>query len=388
MIVYGCMYPWHFAWPHNSHSPFFLLMHNWDPRWNRFTFRDAAVNVVLYIPLGMAAHLIFRKWHVPGAGYWMPVLLGAALSASIEMTQVFVPTRNTSLNDLMNNVIGTVAGVVLGALFEKIAGPSFIEGIHFHPTDRGALVLVFIWLGYLSFPVFPITGLYRPARKLELFLSSPAFDPVLFISALATWYIAGKLFAAAGSHHPLRWLSCLLLIFPAQLFIVDRQPIRAGFLGAIAGILLYLLLDRFPTVSDPVSEIEAWAFLAVIVFRGLSPFHFTARQPFSWIPFTGLLATEWQSGVMILLEKAFYYGTAVWLLRSAGAGIASAAGLVAIVLAAIEGLQTHLIGRTAEITDPLIAIIMAFGFTMLYRERPFAAHVVHPGFRAARVNKR
>jgi hypothetical protein len=78
----------------------------------------------------------------------------------------------------------------------------------------------------------------------------------------------------------------------------------------------------------------------------------------------------------------------VWLLRSAGAGIASAAALVAIVLAAIEGLQTHLIGRTAEITDPLIAIIMTFGFAMLYRERRFAAHVVHPRFRAARVNKR
>jgi len=345
------------------------LIHSWNPRLTSYTVRDLIVNIALYMPLGMAGHLVFRKWRVPLAAYWAPVLLGAVLSASIEMIQVYVPSRNTSLNDFVNNVIGTVLGVAAGVLFEAIAGPSFLEGVHFRPADRGALLLVFVWIAYLFFPVFPINSFHAPLQKFAVFLRSPSFDPVLLLSGVATWYAAGKLLASAGASHPSLWLSLMLVAFPAQLSLVGRQPTRAGLLGAIAGILLYQLLYQLAGSPRRVTPVEAWAFLAVIVFRGLSPFHFTQGHHFSWTPFSGLLATEWESGVMTLLEKAFYYGTAVWLFRASGARTRYAAALVAIVLAIIEGLQTHLAGRTAEITDPILALLMAYGLAMLARQR-------------------
>jgi VanZ family protein len=336
------------------------------------------VNLALYMPLGMAGHLVFRKWRVPGAGYWAPILLGALLSASIEMVQVFVPLRNTSLNDFVNNVIGTVLGVLAGALFEAIAGPSFLEGIHFRAKNRSALLLVFTWTAYLFFPVFPINSFHAPLQKLRVFVLSPVFSPVLLVSGIATWYIAGKLLASAGIRHPLRWLGLMLIAFPAQLSLVGRQPVRAALLGAIAGTLLYLFTEG---ITKRVTGIDAWLFLAVIVFRGLYPFHFAAGHPFSWMPFSGFLATEWESGAMVLLEKAFYYGTAVWLFRAAGMRMMHAAALVAAVLAAIEVLQTHQPGRVAEITDPILALGMAFALAMLGRERkphPTATRKLQP----------
>ena len=106
---------------------------------------------------------------------------------------------------------------------------------------------------------------------------------------------------------------------------------------------------------------EAWIFLAVILFRGLSPFHFVAEAAaFNWIPFVATLLGDWQSAAGTLIEKIFYYGTAIWLLRAAGLKLLRSVIAVAVVLAAIEIVQIHLPGRTPEITDPVLAVLLGF----------------------------
>jgi len=135
-------------------------------------------------------------------------------------------------------------------------------------------------------------------------------------------------------------------------------------LGAVAGIALCKLRPINP----------AWAFLALLVIRGLAPFHFTAAsQPFGWIPFGALLETEWQYGIRILLEKLFYYGTAIWLLRRAEVRWTFVIAMVCMVLGAIEAIQTHIPGRTAEITDPVLALMAGVGLRVL-RRHPIGYH--------------
>lgn len=68
------------------------------------------------------------------------------------------------------------------------------------------------------------------------------------------------------------------------------------------------------------------------------------------------------------LEKICYYSSAIWLLRKAGMRLLHSAIVVAAILAAIEIAQTHLPGRTAESTDPLLAIVMGFLLFILSRE--------------------
>jgi len=63
--------------------------------------------------------------------------------------------------------------------------------------------------------------------------------------------------------------------------------------------------------------------------------------------------------MLTFLRKCFWYGSAIWLLRAAGWRLARAAVAVALLLGAIEGIQIHLPGRVAEITDPLLALILA-----------------------------
>ncbi|HVB55836.1 MAG TPA: hypothetical protein VNE63_05295 [Candidatus Acidoferrales bacterium] len=55
----------------------------------------------------------------------------------------------------------------------------------------------------------------------------------------------------------------------------------------------------------------------------------------------------------------FWYRSAAWLLRAAGWRLARPAVAVALLLGAIEVIQIHLPGSVAEITDPLLALILA-----------------------------
>jgi VanZ family protein len=88
-------------------------------------------------------------------------------------------------------------------------------------------------------------------------------------------------------------------------------------------------------------------------------------HPFSWIPFAATFESERQSATVILLRKAFEYGALVWLFRTQGISYARAAVAVAGSLAVLEAIQRYLPGRTPEITDSVVALLMALALWRL-----------------------
>jgi hypothetical protein len=63
--------------------------------------------------------------------------------------------------------------------------------------------------------------------------------------------------------------------------------------------------------------------------------------------------------MLMFLQKCFWYGSPAWLLRAAGWRLARAAVAVAFLLCAIEAIHVYIPGRVSEITDPLLALILA-----------------------------
>jgi hypothetical protein len=226
-----------------------------------------------------------------------------------------------------------------------------------HPPDRAALLLLGCWAAWLLLPFFPVLGRTPLREKFAIFLHSPDAKLLPFFSAAAAWFVAGTLFRAARLR-PARWLTAAsILLVPAQFFIVYRQPSPAELAGAAAGAACFAILWPKRTVRGGIYfKVLAWAFLGIIALRGLAPFHFLRESlRFSWIPFGGLLNMEWQGAIQILAEKSFWYGTAIWLMRASGLRWRAATLVVAATLLLIEIAQTHLAGRTPEITDPLWA---------------------------------
>ena len=71
-----------------------------------------------------------------------------------------------------------------------------------------------------------------------------------------------------------------------------------------------------------------------------------------------------------LFEKVFFYGTIIWLLRHSGYDPVRSATLVAIMLTAVEVSQIYFRGHTPEITDPLLAILIAAAWQVVESRRP------------------
>jgi glycopeptide antibiotics resistance protein len=86
-----------------------------DFQWNRSFFQDVSVNIVGFIPFGFfcAGLLIKARRFRMSAIYLMTILFGFAFSLSIELLQVYLPTRDSSLLDLTCNVAGTLIGVII-----------------------------------------------------------------------------------------------------------------------------------------------------------------------------------------------------------------------------------------------------------------------------------
>ena len=90
------------------------------PPWKVYAFnlsfwKDAAVNILGFIPLGFILCIWMRK---NGGRKRLPVpflvvLTGAGISLLIELLQVYLPTRDSSLTDLGNNTLGTYIGAWL-----------------------------------------------------------------------------------------------------------------------------------------------------------------------------------------------------------------------------------------------------------------------------------
>jgi hypothetical protein len=84
----------------------------WPKHFNRSVAVDAAVNIAGFIPFGFCSCLCLRFW----AGWSIPrcvamtILVGASVSMTIELLQVLLPTRDSSLADLVTNILGTAIG--------------------------------------------------------------------------------------------------------------------------------------------------------------------------------------------------------------------------------------------------------------------------------------
>jgi hypothetical protein len=86
-----------------------------DFQWNRSFFQDVAVNIIGFIPFGFffGGLLMKTRGFRMSAMYMITVLLGFAFSLAIELLQVYLPTRDSSLLDLICNVVGTLLGVII-----------------------------------------------------------------------------------------------------------------------------------------------------------------------------------------------------------------------------------------------------------------------------------
>ena len=286
------------------------------------------------------------------------VLIALILSSSIEMTQLFDDGRDCDASDVVLNVSGTILGVAVGYLHQH-----WLEGFVvradraklLHPS--GAMLLFYTWLGYQTFPLFPVLSVTRVAQKFGLFFADVSVTPLATFTYFVEWLVVAQLLETVlGAERRRRFFPLLLLVLPAKLMVAGRTVTWSECTGAVLAFICSYVLSGFQRRAAVVGIL----IVSMLILGGLAPYHWSSvGNPFSWIPFSGFLETDQEFGLLSFLRKCFWYGSAIWILRSVGWRLARAAVAVAMLLGAIEVVQIYLPGRVAEITDPLLALIMA-----------------------------
>jgi VanZ family protein len=340
IILYGTLYPFDFDFDRSLESPVWILFHSWPEQFDRFALRDAVTNVFLYLPLGFVATLAFgRRWPVA-------ILLGAGLSAGVEMLQIYDATRTCSLADLTFNISG--AGI--GAMVAMAMPATILRS----PIDRlrsGPAIVTACWAGYLFYPFVPLLSRGNLHRTWTQFVATP-LSPVEMAATTAEWFAAALLVEAVAGRLRATWLAPALLAFPVRLLLIDRNLTPAEICGCVLALLLWAAIpsDRRGLVAIPLMA-------SAILLRELAPFHFVPdAAPFSWIPFAATIDADRVPAAVVMLRKAFDYGAMVWLAR--GIGLMRAGMVVAVILLIAEWIQRFLPGRQPEITDAVLALIM------------------------------
>jgi len=289
-----------------------------------------AANALAYAPLGALACLLFGRTHTPWAARARAVLLCAAFSLAMEVCQLFIATRVSTLYDVLANTAGAFAGTLLfaGPLYRRVTRPvarareRLVAGGGW--GDAG-LVLVVLWLLAQLNPALPFfeagdigeEGVRQPLEFLatagSVALSVAGFG--LFVSVVLK-----------GPGGALRWTLLLLTVALwckfAMASLMLKPHLSAEWVtegrvaGLVAGILVFLplrALRRAPRIYIAIVLTLAGALFAKIfgAYSALGEF----LRLFSW-PY-GQLATfatltRWIHEVWPLLALLWLAALFIW----------------------------------------------------------------------------
>lgn len=367
ILIYGSLFPWHFAFTSAAGNPIQVLMHGWPAAWTLFVLRDIILNFVIYLPLGLTAFLALRRRASRSFAALIAIALGYLLSVSMELLQVYVPGRDPSLLDVLMNTLGAAAGAGFALCFE--GGIRRLVERRMGQFRAAAIFLLLLWAVGELYPLIPELTRSHLSQGLLLLVRNPAFSVVETWATIAEWLAVGCAIDALFARMQTFWLAVAMLCVPAQLIISGRALTSPEIAGALVALAIWPFLpaqSRFRWC--------AWMLGSAILLRQLQPFYFLAvPQPFSWTPFAATFEYNREAATALITRKAFDYGALIWILRCTGLSYAIAGLGVAALLAITEAIQTYLPGRTPEITDPLMALLLMLVLHVLSRPAGKAA---------------
>jgi len=237
-IVYGSLSPFT-GWQDQGLDFLAVLT---APLGQTYSWFDTVVNLLAYFPFGLLLGLTLRARFGAGWSLLLATLGGIALSASMEYTQMYLPSRVSSNLDLLTNSISALAGALLAVSIAPRAWFALhlthwrMRFFHTHASRDFGLALVALWMFAQINPSLPMLG--------NVFISE----------------VARPLFEVVRDE-PFSWLESMavalnLLMLGMLLLTLLRQRRHA-----VSALLLVLSLVALAKFAAAAVLLKSWALL-------------------------------------------------------------------------------------------------------------------------------
>ena len=359
-ILYGSLYPFDLHLYDAGQAGLSHLLGTWrDPPQSR---GDLIANILLYLPLGFAVSTgsTGRLWRSAIRAVW----IGAGLSFSIEWLQYYDQSRVSCLSDFYLNAIGSLSGALVSqARACRLPVITLPEG----GNAVFARALLFAWVAWQLYPYVPTIDLHKYWNSLKPIMLYPeigAYNVLLF--AVLWTSIFHLLRVGVQPKMPAYVLLATMVGYFCAKIVIVNQSLS---LSEMAGATIALFLVRLPGTRYYLGGL-ALLFALVVVLSRILPWHSaTMIRPFQWVPFYSLFHGSLTLDIVAFFEKIFLYGTLLVLLVEAGIPLGFACLAECVALLTTSALQTLTADRSAEITDSLIALLLALIYLMLNRQQ-------------------
>lgn len=352
LIIYGSLYPGDFLTPEQGAFEKFFT----DWRWTT-SLSDMLGNVMLFIPFGLVSSLIAGTHYHSRTRLFLFFFSGFTLALILQIAQIWLPSRSAILADVIWNMVGLAIGVVIAFFIKKFTQTKV------HALDIKIVIpltILILWIISELVPLVPAIDLQKFKDALKpLFLE---FD-LSFPTALL--HMAGMIVTASilkvVTHSPLRWLTLILLtVIVGKITIISLQLDITTLIGLTIGYLLSIVLLYFET--SKLLAISFWVLLLAATLERITPFSLASDGVLSLIPFATMLKGSMQTGAVGLSQSLFIYAALLWLTQKMGGNFKGIVIAIIIWTTFIELTQMMLLGRTADITEPLLVIFISWAF--------------------------
>jgi len=284
----------------------------------------------------------------------------------MEMIQYYDAGRYTAMSDVYCVAIGTVLGSLAGFVIKSESSFPWLRKISARPF---VVMLLASWLSYRLYPFVPVIDLHKYWDAVKPLLFNPQVSGLSVSQHAISWLAVALLLEDLLGTVRGRWAT--IMLFPAVLFLrilidgIELSPSEVCG-GALALLIWNLAISRFRGRTILVAAL----FAGTVVLQGLEPFQFSSvARPFGWVPFVSFLKGPLNTAIASFFNKVFTYGCLIWLLARAGFSPRMSAVLGGALVFGIRLTQVYLPGRSAEITD-LIMLLLIAGIMQLLSEDP------------------
>jgi len=379
IIIYGSLYPFDFRQHATLLDAFSALIGTWKTPPS--SFGDLVANILLYVPLGYFGVNTFRSSAMRRTA--LIVCFGFSLCVVIELAQYYDRGRVTNASDVYLNTFGTALGAIAGGFIGTEFHWPLLRAMALRPAPA---LLLAGWLGYRLFPYVPTIDLHKYWDSLKPVIFHPTFPLFEIFRYGVLWLIVAALVEAIASHRRSRLLFPIVLgfVLAAKILIVSQRLSAAELVGALTAYLVWQLLLVVPSRHRSAA---LFAMLGSLVLaQRLAPFHFAETAGhFGLIPFLSFMKGSLETNIQVFFEKFFLYGALIWLMSGTGILLRSSTLITAASLLVTSVLQIYLPGRSAEITDAVMAIIIGGIFALTTQAAtPPAARADMPQRQSAR----